>query len=279
MTQAEPSTVLVTGATGHVGRPLVAELLAAGHRVRALSRRPERATLPAGAEVVAGDLADTSSLSTVFAGVTAVHLIGFGGDYAPLTNGSEIMDLAVRAGVRRVTVLKGETEKTALDQAVEASGLEWTYLAPVEFMSNALEWAESVRDEGVVREAFPDVRSAMIHDADIASVAAAALTADGHAGREYWLTGPEALTAPEKARVIGAVLGRDVRYVELGRDEIVARWREQGFSDEDVEFFLTMRTNPPEAGYTVLPTVEEVTGRPARTFAQWVRENAAAFGG
>lgn len=111
------------------------------------------------------------------------------------------------------------------------------------------------------------------------AVAAAALTTDGHAGQEYWLTGPEALTPPEKVRVIASVLGHDVRYVELTRDEIVEQWRGQGYSAEDIEFFVMMRTNPPEAGYTVLPTVENLTGKPTRTFAQWVRENAAVFGG
>ncbi|WP_113700289.1 NmrA family NAD(P)-binding protein [Nonomuraea lactucae] len=271
--------ILVAGATGNVGRSLVEQLLAAGHRVRALTRDPVRADLPAGAEAVAGNLADASSLAAAFTGASAAHLISFDGeDYAPLTNGEEIVDLASRAGVRRVTVLKGDVAKSPLEHAVEAGGLEWTHLAPVEFMSNALEWAESVRTEGVVREAFPEARSAMIHEADIAAVAAAALTGDGHAGREYWLTGPEALTPPEKVRTIGEVLGREVRYVELTQDEIVAQWREAGYSGEDVEFFLKMRTDPPIAGDSVLPTVEQVTGRPARTFAQWVRENAAAFG-
>ncbi|WP_031170504.1 SDR family oxidoreductase [Streptosporangium roseum] len=272
-------TILVAGATGNVGRPLVEQLLAAGHRVRALTRNPAKADLPAGAEVVAGNLAETASLSTAFSGVSAAHLISFSGeDFSPLTNGPEIADLAKKAGVRKVTVLKGEVTKSPLEEAVEASGLEWTHLSPVEFMSNALEWAESVKTEGVVREAFADAKSTMIHEADIASVAATALTADGHAGQEYWLTGPEALTPPEKVRTISDVLGRDVRYIELTKDEIVVQWRQTGYSDEDIEFFLTMRTNPPQAGYTVLPTVEKVTGRPARTFAQWVRENATAFG-
>ncbi|WP_158883450.1 NmrA family NAD(P)-binding protein [Amycolatopsis anabasis] len=271
-------TILVTGATGNVGRPLVAQLLAAGHPVRALTRGPARADLPAGAEVVAGNLAETASLAAAFDGVTAAHLVTFGGDdFSPLTNGAEIVDLARKAGVRKVTVLKGDVTQSPLEEAIEAGGLDRTYLAPVEFMSNALEWAESVRTEGVVREAFPDAKSAMIHDADIAAVAAAALTTDGHTGQEYWLTGPEALTPPEKVRTIGAVLGREVRFVELTTDEITAQWRRTGYSDDDIEFFLAMRTDPPEAGYTVLPTVEQVTGKPPRTFAEWVRENAAAF--
>ncbi|RCV50354.1 NAD(P)H-binding protein [Marinitenerispora sediminis] len=271
-------TVLVTGATGNVGRPLVEQLLAAGHRVRALTRDPGRAGLPAGTEVVAGSLTDTESLPAAFAGVGAAHLITFGGrDYAPLTNGAEIVEIARKAGVHRVTVLKGDVAKSPLEEAVEAGGLDWTYLAPVEFMSNTLEWAESVRTEGTVREGFPDAESAMVHDADIAAVAAAALTSDGHAGQEYWLTGPEPLTVPQRVRTISEVLGREVRFVELSTDEVVAGWRAAGFSDDDVRFFLAMRTDPPISGRTVLPTVEEVTGRPARTFAQWMRENAAAF--
>ncbi|SEF16763.1 SDR family oxidoreductase [Jiangella alba] len=270
MTNNAPTSVLVTGATGNVGRPLVEQLLDAGHRVRALTRDPERAALPAATDVVAGNLEDARSLDVACGGMDAVHLVAFAGE--------ETVEIAARKGVRRVTLLKGDPEKTDLERAIEASGLDWTYLAPVEFMSNALEWAESIRAEGVVRDGFPDIPSAMVHDADIAAVAAAALTGDGHAGQEYWLTGPEALTAPEKVAVIAEVLGRPIRFEELTRDQIVGQWRAQGFSDDDVEFFLMMRTNPPEAGYTVLPTVEQVTGRPARTFAQWVAANRAAFG-
>ncbi|MDT0446101.1 NmrA family NAD(P)-binding protein [Streptomyces johnsoniae] len=275
-------TILVTGATGTVGRPLVTQLLAAGHRVRALTRDPGRASLPAGAEVVGGNLADTATLSAAFSGVDAVHLIGFdGADFSPLANGREIAALARHSGVRRITVLKGETETTPLDEALASGaadgGFVWTRLAPVEFMSNALEWADSVRKDGVVREAFPEARSALIHEADIAAVAAAALTADGHGGQEYWLTGPEVLTVRDKVRTLAEVLGREVRYIELSREEAVAQWRGAGFSDGDIAFFLAVRTDPSAGGYTVLPTVERVTGRPPRTFAQWVRENAAAF--
>ncbi|TQN32195.1 uncharacterized protein YbjT (DUF2867 family) [Haloactinospora alba] len=273
-------TILVTGATGNVGRPLVEQLLAEGHSVRALTRDPAQAGLPAAAETVASDIADTSTLGEVFTGITAAHLISFGGDdYAPLPNGPEIMELAKKAGVRKVTVLKGDMDHTELDQAVEASGAEGTYLLPSEFMSNILEWADTIREEGVVREGFASAKSAMIHDSDVASVAAAVLTGDGHAGEEYRMTGPEALTPPDKVRIIGEVLGREVRYIELSQDEMVAQWREEGFGDSDIEFFLMMRTNPPEAGYTVLPTIQEVTGRPARTLTDWVRENAARFGG
>lgn len=270
-------TILVTGATGTVGRPLVEALLAAGHRVRALTRTPEKADLPPRAEVVRGDLADAATLTGAFAGVDAAHLITFDGDYAPLTNGTEIVDLALAGGVRRVTVLKGDVAAGPLEEVITASELTWTFLAPGEFMSNMLEWAPSIRAEGVVREGFADTATSSIHPADIAAVAAVALTADGHGGKVYQLTGPEALTPRDKTRIIAEVLGRPVRFEELTRDQVVARWREQGYDDETIGWFLDIMTNPPRTGYAVLPTVPAVTGRPARTFADWVRENAAAF--
>ncbi|MBM7784849.1 NAD(P)H-binding protein [Tenggerimyces flavus] len=270
-------TILITGATGNVGRPLVEQLLSAGHRVRALTRNPPHANLPAEAEVVAGDLGDVSTLAEAFAGVTALHLIGFGSDYEPLTNAPDIVDLAVSAGVQKATILRGDVEKGPVEVAVEASPLEWTFLSPVEFMANTLEWAETIKAEGVVREGFVTMRSAMVHEADIASVAAAVLTSDGHAKQDYFLTGPEALTPPEKVRTISEGLGRDIAFVELTEEEVVASWRAAGFSDTDVEYFRMVRTNPPEAAYTPLPTVEQVTGVPARTYAQWVKENAASF--
>ncbi|MCO1576061.1 NAD(P)H-binding protein [Crossiella sp. SN42] len=272
-------TIFVSGATGNVGRPLVEQLVAAGHQVRALTRNPAKANLPAGVEVVQGNLDNTDSLAEAFTGITAAHLISFGDNYVPLFNGEEIVALLKQAGVRKVTVLKGDLDRTALDEAVAAAGLEHTYLGPVEFMSNTLEWADSIKRDGLVREGFSEVKSAIVHDADIASVAAAVLTSDGHTGKEYWLTGPQALTPPEKVRVLSEVLGREIGYLELTQDEVVEQWRAQGYSGEDIEFFLAMRTNPPELGATVQPTVEQVTGKPGRTFAQWVRENAAAFGG
>ena len=180
-----------------------------------------------------------------------------------------------------MTVLKGDVERSALEEEIAGSGLGWTFLGPVEFMSNTLEWAPGIRSSGVVRAGFPDAPSAMIHDGDIAAVAAAVLTSPGsaHVGREYWLTGPEVLTPVSQVRILGEVLGRSLSFVALSQDEVVAQWRDEGYGAEDIAFFLAMRTSPPEAGYTVLPTVREVTGRPARSYREWVAENRAAFGG
>ncbi|RJL32200.1 SDR family oxidoreductase [Bailinhaonella thermotolerans] len=271
-------TILVTGATGNVGRHLVTRLAGTGHHVRALTRDPARAAFPEGVEVVRGDLAVPETVAPALEGVTGLHLITFGGDdYAELTTGPELASLAAGAGVRRITVLAGDVEESPVEKALRDAGLPFARLAPVEFMANALSWADQVRAEGVVRE-LPDRHlSPMIHEADIADVAAVALTEDGHGDREYWLTGPEALTMRDKLRILGEAVGREIELVELTVDQARERWRAEGYGDEDIEFFLRMWSNPPEEAREVLPTVEEVTGRPARTFAQWARENAAAF--
>jgi uncharacterized protein YbjT (DUF2867 family) len=270
-------TILVTGATGTVGRHVVEELLQMGHRVRALTRRPAQADLPAGVEVVEGDLTVTDCLVPAFDGVTAAHLINFGGDdYGLLQNGPEIVELAAKAGVRRVTVLAGWDEGT-LEPAVRTSGLGWTFLRPTEFMSNALKWVEEVRVEGVVREPFADATTAMVHEADIAAVAARTLVEDGHRGRTYGLTGPERLNTRDKVRIIGEAIGREIEFVELTEEQARAKMAAEGQPAELIDFLINVFGNVPEEPNIVNGNVEKVTGRPARTFAQWVVEHAAAF--
>lgn len=269
--------ILVTGATGTVGRHIVGQLQAAGHDVRALSRNPAAAALPTGVEVVAGDLSVPETVRHALDGVSAMHLITFGSDGGELTTGPQLMELAKQAGVRRVTVLKGSYENGHVEDAVEASGLEWAKLGPVEFMANMLEWAESIRAEGLVRNVLGDGAGPSVHEADIAAVAVTALVEPGHAGQTYWLTGPELLTAADKVRTISDAIGRELNLVELTDAEAQEYWRAAGHTAEEIEFFMWLRTSPPDVGRSVLPTVEEVTGRPARTFAQWVAENVDAF--
>ncbi|MEU0716918.1 NAD(P)H-binding protein [Streptomyces lavendulocolor] len=268
---------LVTGATGTVGRQVVAELLRLGRPVRALTRDPAKADLPGGVEVVRGDLTDPEGLTAALDGVSGLHLITFGGEYfAPLETGPRIVELAREAGVRRVTVLNGGGP-TPLEDAVRASDLPWTVVMPVEFMANALEWADGIRTRDEVCEPFTGRLSAMVHEGDIGAVAAVALTEDGHAGQEYLVTGPELLTVRDKADAIAAARGRAVRLVELSEAEAVARWRAEGRPQDVIDFLLEVYGDTPPEGRTVLDTVQKVTGRPARTFVDWARAHAGAF--
>jgi uncharacterized protein YbjT (DUF2867 family) len=270
-------TILITGATGNVGRHLVGQLVDAGYGVRALTRKAAKAQLPAGAQVVEGDLTKPETLARAMEGVVALHLINFGGDdYARLQRGQEIVALAERAGVKRVTVLLGG-EKGELEQAVEASSLAWTFLQPVEFMSGVLDFAPTIRTGEVVKVPFASRRSAMVHDADSASVAAVALTQAGHGRQTYTITGGEVLTPRDMIRIIGEVLGRTILVKELDEAEAITEWRSAGMSEEVIEFMLWVYGNTPPIGYTVVPTVQQVTRRPPRTLRQWVEENAEKF--
>ncbi|CCK26904.1 hypothetical protein BN159_2525 [Streptomyces davaonensis JCM 4913] len=276
----ETQNILVTGATGTVGLQVVTELLARGHRVRALTRDAAKADFPADVEVVEGDLTYPDSLIPALEGVTGLHLITFGGAYfAPLETGPRILELARAAGVRRVTVLHGGGP-SRLEDAVRADdGVDWTVLMPVEFMANALEWSDGIVNRGEVKEPFVSRLSAMVHEGDIGAVAAVALTEEGHGSQEYVITGPELLTVGDKVAALAAARGQEIALIELTEEQAVEQWRAAGRPEDVIGFLLEAYGNTPEIGRTVVDTVEKVTGRPARTFAQWSAEHAEAFKG
>ncbi len=129
----------------------------------------------------------------------------------------------------------------------------------------------------MVREPFVGRLSAMVHEADIGAVAAVALTEDGHGGREYLVTGPEALTVGDKVTALAAARGADVELVELTEEQALENWRAQGMAEDVMAFLISVYRDTPPEGRTVTDTVEKVTGRPARTFAQWAGEHADHF--
>jgi uncharacterized protein YbjT (DUF2867 family) len=273
----EPMTILVTGATGTVGRSLVTQLLAAGHVVRALTRDPSRAALPPGAEVVQGDITDAASLRRVLAGVDAAHLITFGGDgYAPLAHGPAVVAALRDAGVARVSVLGGWDTST-LEPALDAAGFPWALLSPVEFMANTLAHAAAIRAAGEVRVYDAGRTSAAVHEADIAAVALAVLTGAAATGRRYLITGGAAVTLEEKLAAVSSAIGRDVVLTRLTEERARADLAAAGMPPEHVEFVMALENDPPPVGSVPLDTVREVTGRPPRTFADWARDHAGAF--
>lgn len=276
--------ILVTGATGNVGRELVEQLVEAGGRVRAVVRKPaDAARLPTGAEPVVADLNRPESLTDALQGVSGMHLLaGYDGLERLLADASS-------AGVRHVVLQSSSSVPTGdLDNAVAAyhirseqairdSGLDWTFLRPNTFMTNTLQWADAIRADDPVRAPFPDVAVSTIDPADIAAVAVAALT-DGarHAGAAYRLSGPRALTPADRARILGEVLGREIEVVglsnEQAREELSAAMPEP-YVDAMFSFFVAGTVDET----TVHPTVEAVLGRPARSFAQWAEAHADAF--
>lgn len=217
------------------------------------------------------------TLRSALEGVNRMYLILSSDQESSLQTDSQIIELAKEAGIQRIVVLM-DYEGNPLEYAIRECGLEWTLLKPVEFMGNVIDdWRQSIREKAVASSPFAHALSARVHEADIASVAVAALTEDGHAGQSYVLTGPEVKSRIEVIKQIGEAIGKDITFVEQSEEEARQGWREQGYEEGDIDFFIQMGKNPPEIGYTVVPTVEQVTGRPAKTFAQWLEENKHHF--
>lgn len=276
-------TILVTGATGHVGRVVVDRLLHAGMPVRALTRRPATAHLPERAEVVAGDLAEPDALpGGLFAGVDRMYL------FPVAETAAEVMDRARAAGVRRVVTLSALAvdmdgganplgdRHLAVERAVEAAGVEWTHLRPGPFAVNALSWAPSIRAQGVVRAPYGASQQAPIHEADIAEVAVTALLEDGHAGAAYALSGPEPLTQIERVAAIATATGREISFEEQSPKEgraAMVTYMPEPVADMMLGYMASTVTEPAP----VFRAVADVLGRPGRTFAQWAADHAADF--
>ena len=287
MTGTPVQPVLVTGATGRVGRAVVAQLLAAGVPVRALTRRPDAAGLPAAVEVVAGDLTVPDSLDAALQGVEAVFLLWTA---PPDTAPAVVERLASHA--RRVVFLSSP-HKTPhpffqqpnpmarfhahVERLIAAAGLESTIIRPGMFASNAqFWWAPAIRDGDVVRWPYGAAETAPIDERDIAAVAARALYEEGHTGGDYVLTGPESLSQAEQVSVIGVALGRQIRFEELSpeefRRETAGRW-----PGPVVDMLLAAWGATIGRPAFVTSTVADVVGSPPRTFRQWAADHADAF--
>jgi uncharacterized protein YbjT (DUF2867 family) len=276
--------ILITAATAPVGRSIVEQLAVAGWPVRALTRDPLNAGLPSAAEVLTGDLSDPASLAAAFKDVTAVFLLAAVPGFAPA-----FLEAAKTSGVRRIVFQSSgavdddaEQQPNAIaafhhdiERQIRESGLEWTFLRLEVASADALQWAFDVPGQikagDVVRGPYGNAAGSPIHPADFAAVAVAALTEDRHAGQIYHLTGPQSLSHIEQIQLIGAALGRALRYEEL--DVAAARQAISPHAPADV-LFATWEQHLHTAA-PVTDTVERLTGKPPRSVAQWAADVAA----
>ena len=279
--------ILVTGATGRVGRVVVDQLLGAGVPVRALTRRPAAARLPAAVEVVSGDLTVPESLDGALQGVRAVFLVWTA---PPATAPAVVGRLATYAP--RIVFISSPHQTphpffqqpnpmaamhADIERLIAAASLASTTIRPGIFASNALHWwAASIRRGNVVRWPYGAAETAPIDERDIAAVAARALYEDGHAGGDYVLTGSESLSQAEQVSIIGDVIGRRIQFEDLSpeafRRETAGTWPRPL-----VDMLLAAWGATIGRPAFVTTTVADIIGSPPRTFRQWVDDHADAF--
>ena len=291
VTREHSGPVLVIGATGRVGRLVVDELLRAHVTVRALTRRPDQAALPADAELVVGDLTAPASLDVPLDGVRAVFLVWT----APIATASDVI-------ARLATSTSGETRRIVqlssphqtphpffqqpnplrgvhaeLERLLAAATRDLVILRPGMFASNALNWwAPQIKNGDVVRWPYGAAETAPVDERDLAAVAARALLDDRHVGGDYVLTGPESLSQAAQVHAIGNAIGRPLRFEELSPDEFR---RETAATWPDAVTEMLLGAWHATLGHRAYVTsaIEEIVGSPARTYSQWAADNAALF--
>ena len=283
--------VLVTGGTGAVGSELLRLLSQAGVATRALTRNPQKAPTLPGVTWVAGDLAKPETLTPAFEGAQKLFLLtSYYEDMVTLQHNA--IAAARAAGVThvvKVSAFAASDHSRApigrwhyqVEKELEESGLGWTILRPHHFMQNLLAQAEYIVKDGVVYSASGDGKIPYIDPRDIAAVAFVTLTQPGHLGKKYVLTGGEAISYRQAAEIIGATIGKPVRFVDESPDQARARRVREGLPPAVIESALAISAYQRAGGKTVTitNTIADLTGRPPRTVGDFVREHAAAFRG
>lgn len=289
MTNAQTRLVLVTGATGRIGRRVVHQLLDGGVPVRALTRRPAAAALPAAVEVIAGDLTAPESLEAALHGADSVFLVWT----APAATAAAVIGM-VAAHVQHVVFLSSPHRTphpffrqpnpmavlhADIERLIARAGIPSTMIRPGMFASNAVHWwGPAIRRGAAVRWPYAAAETAPIDDRDVAAVAARSLLDEGHAGQDYVLTGPESLRQADQVRIIGECVGREVLVEELEPDEF-RRETAGSWPRPAVDMLLAAWAAAIGQPAFVTSTVAQVLGSPARTFRQWATDHADAFAG
>ena len=283
--------ILVTGGTGGVGSELLRLLSKAGIVTRALARHPQGAQALPGITWIAGDLSKPGTLTSAFEGARTLFLLtSYYEDMVELQHNA--ISAARAAGVTyvvKISAFAASDHSRApvgrwhyqVEKELQESGLGWTILRPHHFMQNLLAQAEYVRTEGVVYSASGDGKIPYVDGRDVAAVAFATLTQPGHLGKKYVVTGSEAISYRQAAEIIGAAIGKPVRFVDESPDEARARRVREGLPPAVVESALAIAAYQRAGGKTVTitSTVTDLTGRPPRTVGEFVREHADLFRG
>jgi uncharacterized protein YbjT (DUF2867 family) len=283
--------ILITGASGTVGRAVLAEVARHGWRHRALYRSPqEAAKAPAGTEPVIADFADKASLAAVLRGVESVYLV-----CSPIPDlvqlEGNVIETSEATGVRRIVLNSalgaGDYPKSfpswhrQVEEKLKSAAVAYCILRPNSFTQNVLAfYAPSIRAQGAFYMAMGGARTCYIDVRDIAAVAAKALRGGEHDEQTYELNGPEALTCAEVAEKISRHSGVTARYVDIPVEAQRKAMLEQRMPEWQVSALLELQEYYTSGhGGTVDGTLPRLLGCPSRTMDAFLVEHAAEFRG
>ena len=284
--------ILVIGATGTIGKDVVKGLKAKGEQVRAMVHDPEKATAARepGVEYVTGDLEKPESVTAALQGIEKAFLLSPENPQMPELH-AKFAAGAKDAGLRhlvRLSILPANPDAPLpiakwhgeADRSVMESGVPYTILRPSYFMQNNLGGAATVASDGAVYSAMGEGKVGHIDTRDIADVAVAVLTSEGHEGQSYILTGPEALTMAEVAARLSAALGKTIEYVNLPPDELKARMLTMGVPDWRADAWVKLGGMIGLGiASMVTPAVRDVLGREPRNIDQFAKDFALELKG
>jgi len=263
-------TIVVTGATGNVGRPLVAQLAKTGVEVRAVARHPERAAFPAGVAVMNSTVLALPGASAVFLDPRAL------GDELPV-----VTEMAWWTGVPRLvtlSALNANEHSSEAEQLTMGSGMEWVSLRATNCATDfACMWSAQIRAGDVVVGPRAGACSAPIAERDIAAVAGRAMLTDQFVDQRIPLTGPQVHTHEELVEIIGSVLDRRLRYQEVPLHGIREHFSDIGLSAQCADSYTELLAATVDQPPAVTSDVENVLGRPAQSFAEWAANHRSLF--
>ena len=284
------TTILITGATGNTGLPLVKQLSAGGVPIRAMLHTPEKKRMVEGSmvEVVVGDFKNRASMEQAMQGIESAYLVS-PPSLDQVRDQTAFVDAAKAMGVKHIVKLSalGTAPDSPVgllrwhaevEEHIRGSGLQYTFLHPHFFMENLLANAGTVKKEGTIYSPLGDASISPVSVGDIAAVAAAVLTKGEHAGKTYTLTGPEAVTFAGIAWTLGGVIGKPVRYVQVPFDAALQGMVQAGYPDWlAAELVKLMQTWSEGKGSSVSLQGERLTGLTPVSIAQFFAKHKSLF--
>jgi len=279
--------ILITGASGNVGKEVLKQITQTGVEVRAAFQSVSKATgVPSGVEIVSLDYNQAETLQTALKGVDRVFLVGPPTAQLPALE-CKAIEVIAQSDVRQVVKLSAMGGREAIfprqhaqsEQYIQATGVPFTFLRPNGFMQNMVNYnSPTINTQGAFYGSEGDGRVSHIDIRDVAAVAVKALTEDGHVGKAYTLTGPEALTNREIAQVLSQEVGREIRFINLPAAQLKEALLSAGVLEWNADALLDLQRLYREGkATTVTRDVEEILGRKPISFAQFFRDYRSDF--